>query len=346
MRLEFVGRQTFGLVPTSDSRLGPVVALRLARLYRRLVICFAEGRGKGTVYELRTQVELTTFYRFALEHPDIWAALEKQRLEHVEHGSGTIVEFVSSPSKASASILSVRFDRPGWATSARGLMYLTLPFLFENKRLKYLSVPQNLIEPFRAFSAQAQEAASILRDVVVPTQARKEDWCAFENVVNSWGIKYLYHFTDSRNLESIREHGGLYSWSTCEQRGIEIPAPGSSRDSRWRDRSRNLQDYVRLSFNRLHPMRHVAREEGRVKDIRILVIDPSVIYLDPTLFSDINANDGEARIGGDIGSFKQIRFDIALGRWNGEWEKKRFQAEVLVKSHVPLHLMKIIKNRQ
>jgi hypothetical protein len=74
----------------------------------------------------------------------------------------------------------------------------------------------------------------------------------------------------------------------------------------------------------------------------ILRIDPAVIYLESTLFSHVNANDAEADPGGGIGSFERIDFGIATGpRWEGQTQKKLFQAEVLVKRHVPLNLIKI-----
>ena len=292
------------------------------------------------MYEMHEPDELQQFYGYVAANPDVWGALANTRFE-LTSGRGTIVEVVSDPSGTGAPSVRASFDRSPGSVSPS---VLALPFLLKKRWLKSLSVPQHLIEPFRAFSAETQEAIFTLKDATVPAQTRKENWRAFKRIVAHQGIKYLYHFTDFRNLESIKEHGGLYSWSSCEQRGIEIPAPGGNLDSRRMDRSRNLQDSVRLSFNRLHPMKHVARKEGRVKDIRILAVDPFVIYLNPTLFSDVNANDAKARIGGDIESFERIRFDIATGRWDGEMEKKFFQAEVLVKTHVPLHLIKRIKN--
>lgn len=163
----------------------------------------------------------------------------------------------------------------------------------------------------------------------------------FQEIVRRHHIESLYHFTDSRNLASIKRHGGLFSWWQCERRGIRIAAPGGNEDSRRMDRRNDLQDYVRLSFNAGQPMMHVARRYGRIRDARILRIDPSVIYLAPTLFSDVNANDSDARVGIGLKSFERIRFDIATAsRWDGCEEKGFFQAEVLVNSHVPFDMIK------
>ena len=77
---------------------------------------------------------------------------------------------------------------------------------------------------------------------------RKENWLAFKQVLENNGIRYLYHFTDRRNIPSIKRHGGLLSWSYCEKHKIDIPNPGGGNLSRNLDEMRNLQDYVRLSF--------------------------------------------------------------------------------------------------
>lgn len=276
------------------------------------------------MYELRTPAKLAAFYRFAAEHPNVWTALEKQRLEHIKLGSGIVVEFVANSTKACESILSVRFDKPTRSTSANGLKYFLLPSLFEEGKLECLSIPCNMVAPLRAF---------------IEKERWKKNWRRFDEVLKKHQIEHLYHFTDRRNLDSIRKHGGLWSWWRCKQKNIGVPAPGSNRSSREVDLRRGLQDYVRLGFNECPPMLHVARKEGRIGKYFTLQIDPSVIYLQSTWFSDINANDRNARVGGDFENFNRIRFDIATRCWDGEAEKKCFQAEVLVKGHVPIDLI-------
>lgn len=41
-------------------------------------------------------------------------------------------------------------------------------------------------------------------------------------------IPMLYHFTDRRNLASIRELGGLYSLTKLNEMGVQITAPGGN----------------------------------------------------------------------------------------------------------------------
>lgn len=277
------------------------------------------------MHEILHPAELSAFYRFAVEHSDVWAAMEKQRLEHSRLGSGTLERFIPSVDPKSESVIEVRFDAPVDSDADAKLKRLAARVVFDNNLLESLAVPSSLMDRFRTFTIQ---------------ENWKKDWRRFEKVLEEHRIECLYHFTDIKNLDSIREHGGLYSWWRCKGRGIQIPVPGSDMTSRERDRAKGLQDYVRLSFGPHNPMMYAAREEGRIKVPRILRVDASVIYLESTLFSDINANYREARAGGDFDAFDRIHFDAATHRRRpGEVEKRFRQAEVLVQSHVPLDLI-------
>lgn len=97
----------------------------------------------------------------------------------------------------------------------------------------------------------------------------------------------LFHFTDSRNLPSIRKHG-LLSWKQLLHRGIQHWA-ASSEDSRRYDARSQLEDYVRLCMSPNHPMAFRALYEGRIKDFVWLEISDAVIAWKSTLFSSDNA---------------------------------------------------------
>ena len=168
-------------------------------------------------------------------------------------------------------------------------------------------------------------------------QSRKRKWRQIKKIVDSERIKKLYHFTDQDNLPSIRINGGLYSWSHCESNDINIARPGGNQVSRSLDRGNGLEDYVRLSFVKKPPMYYVAKREGRIRNPVILEVSPEVILWELTLFSDGNATANRARIGGELEDFRRIRFDILRqSDWADECEKHYWQAEVLVKTHVPL----------
>lgn len=168
---------------------------------------------------------------------------------------------------------------------------------------------------------------------------RKDNWSDFKQILDNNGIQYLYHFTDKRNIPSIKRHGGLFSWQYCDTHGIKIPSPGGIGFGRNLDQRYGLEDYVRLSFCKEHPMKYIAMKDGRIQNPVVLLIDVEVIYLNETLFSDMNATKTGHNTGGTIDDLNKVRFDIVKlpNHFNlEEPEKSFYQAEVMVKTFVPL----------
>ncbi len=178
---------------------------------------------------------------------------------------------------------------------------------------------------------------------------KKSNWQEFKAVLDEHKIVKLYHFTDRDNLESIIKHGGLYSWMDCERKGIKIAKPGGGNLSRQLDSSRNLEDYVRVSFTTQHPMMYVAMKDGRISNPVILEIDPEVLFWKETLYSNMNATKQTIKpnIGETLSDFKKIHFQSVKVRKHfdlPEEEQPYFQAEILVKNFIPLEFIKNIGN--
>lgn len=177
--------------------------------------------------------------------------------------------------------------------------------------------------------------------------AYKNNYDEFKKLIEQHHITTLYHFTDRENLESIIKNGGLYSWADCEQKGISISKPGGSMGSRDLDRRDNLQNFVRVSFVREHPMMYVAMNEGRISNPVVLEIDPEVIYWQDSLYADRNATKNGALVGSSIDDFSQLHFNSFKAQKHFDLdadEQKFYQAEVLVKNHIPLQFIKNIGN--
>jgi len=173
--------------------------------------------------------------------------------------------------------------------------------------------------------------------VSYPPPKRKEDWLTFQVLVKKHQINWLYHFTDESNIPTIISTGGLFSLSYCRSHNIRIPCPGGNGISRINDEIKNLLDYIHLCFNFNQPMLHVARREGRIKNPAILKVSSEVIYWGKTKFSNLNAADASAMIGEGFEDFDRIDLKLAISdSWSGPDEKKRYQAEVMVKEHIPL----------
>lgn len=177
--------------------------------------------------------------------------------------------------------------------------------------------------------------------------AYKNNYDEFKKLIEQHHITTLYHFTDRENLESIIKNGGLYSWADCEQKGISISKPGGSMDSRNLDKRDNLQNFVRVSFVKEHPMMYVAMNDGRISNPVVLEIDPEVIYWQDSLYADRNATKNGALVGSSIDDFSQLHFNSFKAKKHFDLdadEQKFYQAEVLVKNHIPLQFIKNIGN--
>lgn len=180
--------------------------------------------------------------------------------------------------------------------------------------------------------------------------AKRGNWQEFKEILDINNIHTLYHFTDRDNLEAIINNGGLYSWKDCELKGITIPKPGGGGPGSlsWGlDARKGLENYVRVSFTRNHPMMYVAMNEDRISNPVILEIDPSVLYDEKTKYSNMNATRNGANIGDDIEDFKAIHFDTVKARNHFDLdtdEQPYYQAEILVKNFIPLSSITNIGN--
>ena len=83
---------------------------------------------------------------------------------------------------------------------------------------------------------------------------KRTNWQSLQQIIKENNISALYHFTDMSNIDSIKQNGGLFSWQYMENNNISISKPGGDGFSRQLDKRKGLQDYVRLSFTKNHPM--------------------------------------------------------------------------------------------
>jgi ssDNA thymidine ADP-ribosyltransferase, DarT len=156
----------------------------------------------------------------------------------------------------------------------------------------------------------------------------------------------LYHFTDTRNLPSIRELGGLYSLAMLEDMGVEIPAAGGNEWSHDADHRNGLDEYVHLCFRHKHPMEWAAKQDGRIKESIFLQIRLEVLKRDGVVYTPDVSN----KSGVDICSLDDARklIDLeVLYSWT-DWKdpkiKERLKlaekCEILVPNHIPIRLIR------
>lgn len=173
---------------------------------------------------------------------------------------------------------------------------------------------------------------------------------SMQNVMQRYGIKSIWHFTDQANLNLIVAHGGLLSVAELVSRGIQVPLPGGNDWSHDADRMKGVHDFVHLSFVSEHPMLYVARQDGRIRAPVWLEIDASVILEEGTLFtSDVSNKSGVQLLTSDDAAVA-VDFEVLFTRtdWRSSEIQMRLRAarksEVVVPTIVPIDKILGVKN--
>lgn len=104
----------------------------------------------------------------------------------------------------------------------------------------------------------------------------------------------LFHFTDGRNIPSIKEHG-LLPTDELVRRGI-IHVTGGDEASLGIDKAKGFDRYVRLSFCLNHPMSKEAVDRGSIEQLRKVRVCPTVLLREGVLIADRVATANEAKI--------------------------------------------------
>lgn len=210
----------------------------------------------------------------------------------------------------------------------------------EQKRKEQEEISRRKREEKKKKAAAAKEQK--LQDLL----QKKSNWKDFEKILRENQITTLYHFTDRANLASIKKKGGLYSWDYCEKDGISISTPGGDPLSRDLDTRQGLRDYVRLSFIEDHPMMFVAKRDNRIQNPVILEISTEVAFLKGTRFSNMNAADGKHQNRDSADFLKGLKFELFNQSYFNldTMDKKYYQAEIMVRTWIPLKYITNINN--
>lgn len=189
----------------------------------------------------------------------------------------------------------------------------------------------SLMESIAAYP-QAASASSLESAGITPTE-----------FLRKFGITCFYHFTDTRNLASIRAHGGLLPWSHLKGK---VPAPGGNDWSHDADALKGQDQFVHLCFLPEHPMEFVAKRDGRILESRFLRVDSSIIHTPGIQFCPDVGNKAGVPMLDLADAVSQMDFDIiaaAHNRWLDPplFERKRAACkyELLVPCKIPLALI-------
>jgi len=150
--------------------------------------------------------------------------------------------------------------------------------------------------------------------------------------------EFLYHFTDTRNVPSIKKHGLLSLAALKARLNYDIGTdffPGSNPQSREIDYEKKLNNYIRLCADKHHPMTTIALNEGRIQNIAWIKLNfRDVVFVDSfredhAKFSNKNAASNDAIVNSDYHTFTQS-IDT--------------QREVLIRYNIPVSRLEFIEN--
>ena len=172
----------------------------------------------------------------------------------------------------------------------------------------------------------------------------KKDWRTFSYILSTLPINALCHITDSRNVPSIFEHGGLMSSSATKNINV----------CRAMAKPEVYDNYVHLSFcPHVSVFRVLKKQEAQPVQ---LTIDPIAALLKGTIYHYCDDPSTRQYYGDDkTESLLKINFDAELQALNQDLQEraKQFELEdmrnkylhaaILVPNKVPSFLIKDIK---
>lgn len=149
-----------------------------------------------------------------------------------------------------------------------------------------------------------------------------------EEFIKRYNPSCFYHFTDTRNLESIRKHGLLTLYDIKKSR-IQVPVSGGNRWSQEADARRGLDKYVHLCFFNEHPMEYTARVKNKsIKESKFIPISTDVLSWDGIRFTAGVANESGSKLLTLDEASETIDFEVIYDRtdWNDPEIQERIQA--------------------
>ena len=164
--------------------------------------------------------------------------------------------------------------------------------------------------------------------------------------LTKYKVRSFFHFTDRRNLESIRDHGGLLCLDELRRRGVVVQAPGGNEWSHEADRIKNLDKFVHLVFHERASDAVSGREGRQDPDVAVPQIDASVLH-DPgvRLTADV-ANKSGVEVLAFAEALQVMDFKVLYEHtdWRDPVVKERLKIakkyELLVPRQVPLDLIR------
>lgn len=156
-------------------------------------------------------------------------------------------------------------------------------------------------------------------------------------ILNKYNIKSLWHITHINNLFNILKDGIKCRNQINNFQNIAA-VDVLDRRPEW------SKDYAPLFFASNTPMLYVVSEKYGCENLVVLEIDPSVLFLDGTIFSDGNIASSDTKIFKNVCDLDKLNWNLIYSdkpAFSRDWKRIR-SAEVLVNRFVlPCYINKI-----
>lgn len=154
----------------------------------------------------------------------------------------------------------------------------------------------------------------------------------------------FYHFTDRRNLTSIKS-SGLLCTSLLRFRKVGVITGGNdwSLDA---DRRFGMDQFVHLCFLPSHPMEYSARKKGTIDSSKFLKIEPDVLKFPGVKFTPGVSNKSGMQIYPISKGLELLDTEVLYGwtNWKDAAVKERLKQaekyEILVPTQIPMSLVR------
>lgn len=157
-------------------------------------------------------------------------------------------------------------------------------------------------------------------------------------------IECFYHFTEKKNIPSIKANGGLLSYKRAFDKGVKITHSKDMQSSRDIDSKLDLEDYARASFCKYLPKIEERKMAGH--ELVLLKISTEVAEFETTMFTDIEATHLPQNRGPLLEDLMKVNIKATQKDYcsSDDSDYLAYQAEVLIKGIIPLKYIKNIEN--
>lgn len=206
--------------------------------------------------------------------------------------------------------------------------YLPFDALQKISKLNTSLTVRNITEILITIDKKVEAKSKADADKKAKFEKYKTDYEIFKSYFNSINLNEVFHFTDRKNLDSIKKLG-LISKKKLDEGGIKYKSTHEG--------YRKILNYVSLSLTDNNPMIYSALKENRITNPIIIRIDSEVLYLKYTIFYTSYSNALNSEKGS---SFNFFRSKIIHRDVNSDSDIDVRKQEILVPEEIDVKYIK------